>query len=180
MFCEVSAKDDEALLRKWYWLDTNTIPDTYILMKISTYYKHFCNKAQKALMETDQGLWWKTMAQLNTIIRKASKKLMEQKRWSADDDHRYNFSVTEQEVINGILTVPDNVETTFAFIRKINNINIPLFAHSCKYIDINFAERKVDQEAVDMLADLRDRRVTRENFIFTAEDLFLNLFFFLV
>ncbi len=74
---------------------------------------------------------------------------------------KYIIIVTEQEVIKGIIMVPENVETTFAFIRKINNINIPLFAHSCKYIDINFAERKVDQEAIDMLADLRDKRVNR-------------------
>jgi hypothetical protein len=69
------------------------------------------------------------------------------------------LKVTEQEVINGILTRENNIEQTFAFIRKINNINIPLFAHSCKYIDINFAERKIDQEAIDLLAELRDRKV---------------------
>jgi hypothetical protein len=159
MFCDVSSKEDAELLRKWYWLDENTIPDTYVLLKISTYYKNFCNKAQKALMEQDQSLWWKTMAQLNIIIRKASKKLVEQKRFSLDDDHRYNFSVTEQEVIKGIIRAANNTEHTFAFMRRINNINIPLFAHSCKFIDINFAEKKVDQEAVDMLADLRDRWV---------------------
>jgi hypothetical protein len=67
--------------------------------------------------------------------------------------------VTEQEVVRGILMSENNTDHTFAFIRKINNINIPLFAHSCKYIDINFAERKIDQEAIDLLADLRDRKV---------------------
>ena len=159
MFCEVSSAFDAALLRKWYWLDTNCVPDKYILLKISTYYPNFCNKAQKALMEQDQGQWWKTMAQLNIIIRKASLKLVEQKRFTLDDDHRYNNSVTEQEVIKGIIKNPNNVDETFAFMRIINNINIPLFAHSCKFIDINFAERKVDQQAVDMLADLRDRWV---------------------
>ncbi len=76
MICEVSAKDDVELLNKWYKLDQNSVPPKYILLKISTYYKHFCNKAQKALMEQDQGLWWKTMAQLNIIIRKATKKVI--------------------------------------------------------------------------------------------------------
>jgi len=111
-------------------------------------------------MEQDQSLWFsKTMPQLNTIIRKAAKKLMEQKRFSHDDNNRYNFSVTEQEVIKGIIRVKNNAEHTLAFIRHINNINIPLLKYSSKFIDINFAEKKVDQEAVDMLADLRDKRL---------------------
>jgi len=78
--------------------------------------------------------------------------------------HQFNIFidniVTEQEVIRGLCEVENNTEFTFAFIRIINNINIPLFAHSCKYIDINFAERKIDQEAVDMMADMRDRVVS--------------------
>ena len=159
MFCDVSSKEDVELLRKWYWLDKNTIPDQYILLKISTYYKNYCNKAQKALMEQDQGLWFKTMSQLNTIFRKASKKLVIQKRFSNDDDHRYNNSVTEQEVIKGIILAENNTDHTFAFMRKIHNINIPLFSHSSKFIDINFTEKTIDQEAEDMLADLRDRWV---------------------
>ncbi len=61
--------------------------------------------------------------------------------------------------MRGICEVENNTDYTFGFIRIINNINIPLFAHSCKYIDINFAERKIDQEAVDMMADMRDRVV---------------------
>ncbi len=160
MFCEVSTEEDAELLRKWYWLDENSIPAQYILLKISTYYKNFCNKAEKVLMEQDQSLWFsKTMPQLNTIIRKAAKKLMEQKRFSPDDNNRYSFSVTEQEVIKGVIRVKNNAEHTLAFIRHINNINIPLLKYSSKFIDINFAEKKVDQEAVDMLADLRDKRL---------------------
>ncbi len=90
MLCEVSAKEDADLLRKWYWLDKNMLPAKYVLLKISTYYKHFCNKAEKALMQQDQGLWWANMAKMNTIIRKASLKLMKQNRFSRDDNHRYN------------------------------------------------------------------------------------------
>ena len=43
-------------------------------------------------MEQDQALWWKTMAQLCTIIRLGSARLMEAKKFSVDDDHRYNYS----------------------------------------------------------------------------------------
>ncbi len=92
MLCDVSTVEDVELLRKWYWLDTNSIPDTFILMKYSTYYTNFLNQAEKKLMEEDRKLASRTMNQLVVILRKASKKLLEQRRFSHDDNHRYNFS----------------------------------------------------------------------------------------
>jgi hypothetical protein len=61
--------------------------------------------------------------------------------------------------VRGILISKDNVDHTLAFIREIKNINIKLFTHSAKFIDINFAERKVDTEAQTMLSLLRDVKV---------------------
>ncbi len=160
MFCEVSSQEDAEFLKKWYWLDENSLPPQYILQKISTYHKNYCNKADRTLMEQDQALWYnKTMPHLTTIIRTAARKLLEQKRFNNEDNHRYNFSVTEQEVIKGVFGVRNNTEHVIAFIRNINNINIPMLNHSTKFIDINFADGKIDKEAVDMLADLRDRRL---------------------
>ena len=69
------------------------------------------------------------------------------------------IQVTEQEVVRGILTSKDNTEHTVAFIREIKNINIKLFAHSAKFIDINFAQRKIDDEAQKLLSELRDVKV---------------------
>ena len=70
--------------------------------------------------------------------------------------------VTEQEVVNGIILCKNNVDHTFAFIREIRNINIKLFQHSAKYIDINMAEKKVDQEAVDLLNLLKTVKVPQK------------------
>ena len=72
----------------------------------------------------------------------------------------FRFKVTEQEVVNGIILSKNNVDHTFAFIREIRNINIKLFQHSAKYIDINMAEKKVDQEAVDLLNLLKNVKVS--------------------
>ena len=55
------------------------------------------------------------------------------------------------------------MDHTFAFIREIRNINIKLFQHSAKYIDINMAEKKVDQEAVDLLNLLKNVKVILNN-----------------
>ena len=66
--------------------------------------------------------------------------------------------VTEQEVVRGILNAKDRVDHTLAFFRHIDNINIGLFRHSMKFIDI--ASKQVDEEAQRMLSDLRDVRVS--------------------
>lgn len=95
MLCDVSTSAEVELMRKWWWLDTNSIPDTYVLTKLSTYYKNFLNMAEKTLMEEDRRLGFGTLDQLGIIIRKASKKLMEQRRFSHEDNHRYNFSGIE-------------------------------------------------------------------------------------
>lgn len=71
----------------------------------------------------------------------------------------FKYKVTEQEVVRGILNSKDNTEHTLAFIREIRNINVKLFAHSAKFIDINFAARKIDEEAQKMLSLLRDIKV---------------------
>jgi hypothetical protein len=70
-----------------------------------------------------------------------------------------NFKVTEQEVVRGLINSKNNTSHTLAFIREIRNINVKLFTHSAKFIDINFAERKVDTEAQSMLSLLRDVKV---------------------
>ncbi len=59
------------------------------------------------------------------------------------------------------MNAKDNVEHTLAFIREIRNINVKLFTHSAKFIDINFAARKVDEEAQSMLSLLRDIKVSK-------------------
>lgn len=188
MIIEVLEEEEGNLLKTWYKLDTNSVPNLYVLQPVSSIYKNFTNKAQKALMEEDQSAWWKTMGILCTTIRKGAAKLMEMGKFSVEDNHRYNWSgkmtnmrhkrllscllervlsfapVTEQEVVRGLLFAKNNTDHTLAFIREIRNINIKLFTHSAKFIDINFAARKVDDEAQKMLSLLRDVKVRRHAF----------------
>ncbi len=65
-------------------------------------------------------------------------------------------------MVRGILNAKDITEHTLAFIREIRNINVKLFTHSAKFIDINFAARKVDDEAQKMLSLLRDVKVPQK------------------
>ena len=70
---------------------------------------------------------------------------------------RFLFSVTEREVINGILNVKNTKNHCLAYLRYINNINLQNLKKASLYLDI--LNRSLDAEASKLLANLRDERV---------------------
>lgn len=67
------------------------------------------------------------------------------------------LTVTEREVINGILNVKNTKNHCLAYLRYINNINLQNLRKASLYLDI--INRSLDNEAARLLADLRDVRV---------------------
>ena len=65
--------------------------------------------------------------------------------------------MTEREVINGILNVPNTKDHTMALVRYINNINLQNLRRASNFIDI--VNRQIDTEAMKLLSDLRDVRL---------------------
>ena len=92
MITNILEEEDGNLLKLWYKLDTNSVPNVYVLQPVSSIYKNFTNKLQKQLMEQDQSAWWKTMGQLCTIIRLGASRLLASKKFTIEDNHRYNWS----------------------------------------------------------------------------------------
>lgn len=68
------------------------------------------------------------------------------------------MSVTEREVINGILNVKNTKNHCLAYVRYINNINLQNVKKASLFLDI--VNRQVDAEASKLLANLRDERLT--------------------
>ncbi|XP_076047272.1 NACHT and WD repeat domain-containing protein 2 [Oratosquilla oratoria] len=66
-------------------------------------------------------------------------------------------SVTEREVINGILNVKNTRNHCLALVRYINNINLQNLRRAACFIDI--VNRQIDTEAVKLLSNLRDERL---------------------
>ncbi|CAF4731675.1 unnamed protein product [Rotaria sp. Silwood1] len=157
MILSVSSPTDARLLNQWYKLDSNNIPSLFCLQPVSSIFTNFTNKAHPRLMEEDQSQWWETMVKLNRAVRIAALELLNQGKFTIQDNHRYNWSVTEQEVVRGILNAKDRVDHTLAFFRHIENINVNYLRHSMKFIDI--VSKQIDEEAQRMLSDLRDIRV---------------------
>lgn len=67
------------------------------------------------------------------------------------------FTVTEREVINGILNVRNTKNHCLAYVRYINNINLQNLKKASLFVDI--INRSLDTEAAKLLANLRDERL---------------------
>lgn len=65
--------------------------------------------------------------------------------------------MTEREVINGLLTVPNRKNHCIAYIRTIQKINMANIKQVSKFVDLLNGE--VDTEAQELLGNLRDTRV---------------------
>lgn len=68
-----------------------------------------------------------------------------------------HISVTEREVINGILNVRNTKNHCLAYVRYINNINLQNLKKASLFVDI--INRSLDAEASKLLANLRDERL---------------------
>ncbi|XP_011338040.1 NACHT and WD repeat domain-containing protein 2 isoform X2 [Ooceraea biroi] len=151
---------DVSVLDKWYKKDSNAVPPTSILQPISSILKNFNNKRIPKLQQEDQAIWWDTMCKMQKFFRKGAQSLFNSGKFDKDTMHNYFMSVTEREVINGILNVKNTKNHCLAYVRYINNINLQNLRKASLYIDI--ANRSLDNEASKLLADLRDERVTNK------------------
>uniref|UniRef100_T1J835 NACHT domain-containing protein n=1 Tax=Strigamia maritima TaxID=126957 RepID=T1J835_STRMM len=153
----VSAGTDVSLLDTWYKEDANSVPSVYILQPISSILINFSNKRTPKLQAQDQATWWLTLEKMQKLLRKAAEICLNQGIMDKDAVHNYFMSVTEREVINGILNVKNTKNTCLGYLRYINNINLGNAKAACKYVDM--IGRAVDNEAGRLLANLRDERV---------------------
>ncbi|XP_033222269.1 NACHT and WD repeat domain-containing protein 2 [Belonocnema kinseyi] len=148
---------DVNVLDTWYKKDSNAVPPTSILQPISSILKNFNNKRIPKLQQEDQAIWWDTMCKMQKLFRKGAQSLFNNGKFDKDTMHNYFMSVTEREVINGILNVKNTKNHCLAYVRYINNINLQNLRKAGLFLDI--ANRSLDNEASKLLADLRDVRL---------------------
>jgi len=100
----------QALMKKWYFPDLNSVPTTYILRPL----EEKGDYASKKWWESDFGI-------LQKELRKASSVLPEERA------RRYVMSVTEGEVWNGLLNLAtrDELFKSFCFVRRLKNLPLP-------------------------------------------------------
>ncbi|XP_069163973.1 NACHT and WD repeat domain-containing protein 2 [Procambarus clarkii] len=148
---------DTILIDTWYKRDSNAVPFVYILQPISSILVNFNNKRVPKLQAQDQATWWDTLAKMQKLLRKAAQACYNTHKMDKEAMHNYFMSVTEREVINGILNVKNTKNHTLALVRYINNINLQNLRRAANFIDI--VNRQIDGEAMKLLSDLRDVRL---------------------
>lgn len=94
---------------------------------------------------------------MQKILRKSAASLCASGKIDKDTMHNYFMSVTEREVINGILNVKNTKNHCLAYVRYINNINLQNLKKASLFVDI--INRSLDTEAAKLLANLRDERL---------------------
>ncbi|XP_039275654.1 NACHT and WD repeat domain-containing protein 2 [Nilaparvata lugens] len=149
---------DVTLLDMWYRKDSNAVPPISVLQPISSILINFNNKRIPKLQQHDQAVWWDTLGKMQKLLRKAAAQLFNAGKIPKDIMHNYFMSVTEREVINGVLNVKNTKNHCLAYVRYINNINLQNLKKASLFLDI--MNRSVDIEASRLLANLRDERLT--------------------
>lgn len=111
--------DEKVLLEKWYRRDDNAIPPEYCL--------------QPRITEEDrnQENWDKIERTLHTLLKNAAidTKIPEK------DFLKYTASATEQEIIRGVIQVPDAGDHVFGFFRDIDDL--PVDTNGGNFIDLD-------------------------------------------
>lgn len=148
---------DVSLLDLWYKKDSNCVPPVSILQPISSILVNFINKRVPKLQAEDQAVWWDTLNKMQKLLRKGAASLYAQGKIDKEIMHNYFMSVTEREVINGLLNVKNTKNHTLAYVRYINNINLQNLKKASNYVDI--LNRSLDTEAAKLMSDLRDVRL---------------------
>ena len=77
-------------------------------------------------------------------------------KFTEEEMHNYRMAVTEREVRNGCITMPDNYvkDHVIIYTRILNNINLQNLKRASAFIDI--MDRHIDQEAQEFLSYYRD------------------------
>ncbi|XP_023701873.1 NACHT and WD repeat domain-containing protein 2 isoform X2 [Cryptotermes secundus] len=148
---------DPVLLDTWYRKDSNAVPPVSVLQPISSILVNFNNKRIPKLQQHDQAVWWDTLGKMQKLLRKAALSLANSGKIDRDTMHNYFMSVTEREVINGVLNVQNTKNHCLAYVRYINNINLQNLKKASLFVDI--LNRSLDTEACKLLANLRDERL---------------------
>ncbi|XP_026816728.1 NACHT and WD repeat domain-containing protein 2 isoform X2 [Rhopalosiphum maidis] len=156
----VNVGSDVTLLDMWYRKDSNAVPPISVLQPISSILINFNNKRIPKLQQQDQAIWWDTLAKMQKLFRKSSISLFNSGKIDKDTMHNYYMSVTEREVINGILKVKNTKNHCLAYVRYINNINLQNLKKASNFLDI--VNRSIDTEASRLLGNLRDERLVQK------------------
>ncbi|KAF6039458.1 hypothetical protein EB796_002235 [Bugula neritina] len=134
---------DIPLLDFWYQCDENSEPPAMILTPL--------NEKDSHRMEVSE---FKPIRQkLHDLLRVGSKLAVRDGKMSVEDQKKYFWSVTEEEVYKGVLSQQNPNDHTLCFVREIYDID---YSHSKveRFVELEDGTKKVNEETTQLITQL--------------------------
>ncbi|CAD5116466.1 DgyrCDS5351 [Dimorphilus gyrociliatus] len=141
------------LLDEWFELDENAVPKEYVLKPITSIIPDYNNIDQPELMKAANDEWMAVCDIITSLLRHSANYAYATGKLNAEKKQKYFCSVTENEIIQGILkNVDDSDNNCLCFYRTLEDVNIddPL---ARRFIDVEGGQ--VDVDAQSLLHDLK-------------------------
>lgn len=159
------------LLEKWFTEDLNVVPPVYRLSPIHVHLPAYIDMTKEgvARRQTAEAEWWSNNFELmQDDLRQAAISLLENKDISAETADLFVRSVTEEEMVTGILEqneigiMSERQEKRSALlIRNLVGIRDAPWTDpaKAKFIDKEKGHNELDHEAAELVKTLRDRLI---------------------
>ena len=150
----VTEDKNKALLLKWFKKDENLLIPEYILQKVSLVISEY-NDDDGAKRNQARNQWWSDFEVMQVALKSAASKLV-----NTDRQKYYEVSVTEQEILKGVLETDHPEKTAFMIKRNIRGIEERCEEQGAsKFIDIDWSTNGVNQEARERLLLLKNEKL---------------------
>ena len=152
----IDENEYRTLLLKWFKQDENMVKSEYVLQKISSVIYEY-NDDDDSKKKHARNQWWSEFEKMQKSLKAASSKLVD-----VDRRKYYEMSVTELEVLKGVIEADFPEKTTFMIKRNIRNMEKKFEEEGAgKYIDIDWSSRIVNQESKKRLLLLKNVKVPK-------------------
>lgn len=84
----VGEKDDNELLKKWFWRDDNAFPAQYLLQPITSLLPHYRDYENNELRKKASADWWEAFERMQVVLRMAADKALDEEI----ERHKYYMS----------------------------------------------------------------------------------------
>ncbi|XP_076445390.1 NACHT domain- and WD repeat-containing protein 1-like [Babylonia areolata] len=151
---------DIPVVEKWYKRDDNAVPPMYVLQPIRTYYRHYgdMTPGKEEQRQQDLKAWNDTDGRLRAVMQAAARSAYKAKKISEMSWRQHFMSVTDHEIINGIVQASSPDQHTMFFIRDLTGLTKDALSQKMaeKYIDIlkKDGQPHEDKDTGAMITDL--------------------------
>ncbi|KAI0230190.1 hypothetical protein LSAT2_019418 [Lamellibrachia satsuma] len=156
---------DPKLIRRWYRLDSNTIPAVYRLQKISGQFPDVLRN-DPSKRSTARANWMHVARRLQKLLFSYAEQVITDKAVV----RRYDMSLLEQQLNQGLLDSTDADDRCVWFRRIIEDIEeSPVDTKVANYIDIQPSSTRIDKTAIRRMKDLVEKKLLsklREDHVF--------------